>query len=388
MQTSHCDCRNKSYAKVSGAFANVILQHCCGQVTKIIKKSSIGTFGNEDIIREVVFNVTQKNTFSPRIIDAIYECGIIKYELCSPKRNVEVKQACKDLAQHLMAFHAAGVIHGDIKPQNVLYTSNKVAQLIDFSSATYVPEVYQLMTTIPYRAPEVMERQVPSTKADVWSLAVTLFEIMYGCGIVSSRYYMDAVTADDNTYHAVRALFDEYGEPDTLLSAKKSLMKYTIKKKLITIAIRTGREVDEEFIDFIAWMLEPNPILRLSAMDVFHCRYLADTQEYKAVEKQEPKPQIPQAHISDLAVETFFSKVQCMWFTTETLIVKTKQFVTLMDDYTIPCENLTSKSIIAAIMVAMVYGYASVTCDTTEVVCRTEFQDLLPRLIPLIMQME
>ena len=96
------------------------------------------------------------------------------------------KQCCEGLA----FIHARGVLHGDIKPENVLLDSEFDAKLCDFGWATRLVSS-QTAThprgTFEYMAPEVAFHKPHGLPADVWSLGVFLFELLHGSAPFRAR---------------------------------------------------------------------------------------------------------------------------------------------------------------------------------------------------------
>src|SRR3954447_3100468 len=83
----------------------------------------------------------------------------------------------------LAAIHAAGIVHRDVKPDNVLRMEDGRFVLSDFGLATYLPDstmVSVFVGTPHYMAPEVREGDPATTRSDVWSLGVVLHEIFFG----------------------------------------------------------------------------------------------------------------------------------------------------------------------------------------------------------------
>jgi serine/threonine-protein kinase len=83
----------------------------------------------------------------------------------------------------LAAIHGAGIVHRDVKPDNVLRMEDGRLVLSDFGLATDLPEstmVSVFVGTPQYMAPEVREGDPATTRSDVWSLGVVLHEVFFG----------------------------------------------------------------------------------------------------------------------------------------------------------------------------------------------------------------
>ena len=86
------------------------------------------------------------------------------------------------LAAGLGAIHAAGILHRDVSPQNVLRMPDGRAVLSDFGLAT---DSFESTTnvgggTIAYMAPELIQSGRASVASDVWALGVVSHEIVFG----------------------------------------------------------------------------------------------------------------------------------------------------------------------------------------------------------------
>ncbi|GAB1520665.1 hypothetical protein RhiTH_003750 [Rhizoctonia solani] len=97
-------------------------------------------------------------------------------------------QICIELATAVEYLHQNGIVHGDIKPDNVLMTNQGRPQLGDFGSASSTlsttlnfTQTHSFGFTVRFAAPEIMGGENPFTKeSDVYALGMTIFNVMTG----------------------------------------------------------------------------------------------------------------------------------------------------------------------------------------------------------------
>ena len=98
----------------------------------------------------------------------------------------DVGEAAADLCDALDHAHSRGVVHRDIKPQNVLLAGeDRSAKLMDFGIARVadgagLTATGDVVGTLAYMAPEQAEGEAVAEPADVYSLALTLYEAWSG----------------------------------------------------------------------------------------------------------------------------------------------------------------------------------------------------------------
>ncbi|MGN6254044.1 MAG: serine/threonine-protein kinase [Solirubrobacterales bacterium] len=104
-------------------------------------------------------------------------------ELC----DREIGEIGADLCEALDHAHSRGVVHRDIKPQNVqvIPDSEPRAKLMDFGVAHLADDAPltvagDVVGTLAYMAPEQAEGRAAGPEADVYSLALTLYECWSG----------------------------------------------------------------------------------------------------------------------------------------------------------------------------------------------------------------
>ena len=108
------------------------------------------------------------------------------------KRSFKVSESVAkwiiaDIAKGLLYLHCHGVVHRDLKLENVMLRQSKggrlEAVLIDFGMSCFLgPEQYSTepVGTLKYAAPEVISRLPYGFKADCWSLGVILYILLVG----------------------------------------------------------------------------------------------------------------------------------------------------------------------------------------------------------------
>jgi len=86
------------------------------------------------------------------------------------------------IAAGVAAIHAAGIVHRDLSPQNVLRMADGRAVVSDFGLATDAPDGTTSIHggTVAYMAPEVLRGGRASFAADIWSLGAVIHEVVFG----------------------------------------------------------------------------------------------------------------------------------------------------------------------------------------------------------------
>ncbi|WP_264072845.1 serine/threonine-protein kinase, partial [Mycobacterium palustre] len=105
-----------------------------------------------------------------------------RYGPLSPPRAVAI---VRQIGSALDAAHAAGVMHRDVKPENILVSADDFAYLVDFgiASATSDEKLTQFGTTVgtvKYMAPERFSDAEVTYRADIYALACVLYECLTG----------------------------------------------------------------------------------------------------------------------------------------------------------------------------------------------------------------
>jgi serine/threonine kinase PknH len=136
----------------------------------------------------------------------------------SPPRAVAI---ITQIASALDAAHAAGVMHRDVKPPNILVTRDDFAYLVDFgiASATTDEKLTQLGTAVgtwKYMAPERFSNDEVTYRADIYSLACVLYECLTGsppypsdsAGVLVSAHLLEPIPQPSAKRSGIPRAFD------------------------------------------------------------------------------------------------------------------------------------------------------------------------------------
>lgn len=112
--------------------------------------------------------------------------GITLKRYIEEKGKLSVKEACSialQIAAGLEAAHGNGIIHRDIKPQNILISRDGMAKVTDFGiakAATSNTITSNAMGSVHYISPEQARGGFSDEKSDIYSLGITLYEMLAG----------------------------------------------------------------------------------------------------------------------------------------------------------------------------------------------------------------
>ncbi|PLW10192.1 hypothetical protein PCASD_04862 [Puccinia coronata f. sp. avenae] len=179
-------------------------------------------------------------------------------------------------------LHEQGIVHGDLKPENLLMTSNGYMKLADFGLArrlTSSTHPNLLFGTVYYMAPEMIDGSFFGPSIDWWALGVLLYQTLF------ARYPFDLprlpssnhrFSRDDQNRVKLLICSGEYRIPYPIdfpcLSFLKRLLSRTPSRRLLTRA-----SISDEYIYFLG----------ISWEDVLNQRYeppFVPTETHKVLE--------------------------------------------------------------------------------------------------------
>ncbi|MGA8764574.1 MAG: protein kinase, partial [Candidatus Sulfotelmatobacter sp.] len=113
----------------------------------------------------------------------------LRERLRRPLALEEFLHIAMQCADALVAAHAHGIVHCDLKPENIMLTATQQVKILDFGVAKRLPRTDQSSTveepgvvcgTPAYMSPEVLLDNHPDERADIFSLGVVFYEALSG----------------------------------------------------------------------------------------------------------------------------------------------------------------------------------------------------------------
>ena len=210
----------------TGAFGTVCVAFDTKLKSKVVIKRCVMVFLTIDkalsVYREMVLlshfkhtNIVKMlNVFIPPSPEAESDATLGIYlvlEFCDKTlaHIIESQQLTEDqirniLSQTLQALayiHAAGIVHRDINPHNIMINNNGVVKIIDFGLACLVCEVTTAYVSTWWNtAPEIVLSLPADQRVDIWSAGCVLFQMIARCPLFSSTNKSHVLSLMMNTF--------------------------------------------------------------------------------------------------------------------------------------------------------------------------------------------
>ena len=133
-----------------------------------------------------VYDVSQNDDLEYIVMELIN--GITLRQYMSKKGQIswmEVLHFSKQIASAISHAHQHGIIHRDIKPQNIMLLKDGTIKVADFGIAALENEINihseQAIGSLNYTAPEVAKGEYIDGRCDIYSLGISMYEMLCGC---------------------------------------------------------------------------------------------------------------------------------------------------------------------------------------------------------------
>ena len=219
--------------------------------------------------------------------------GITLKEYISKKGKLSVKEATSiaiQVSMGLEAAHSHGIVHRDVKPQNIIISTDGKVKVTDFGIARAASSntiSSNVMGSVHYSSPEQVRGGYSDEKSDIYSLGITLYEMVTG------RVPFDG---DTTVAIAIKHLQEEMVppsvySPDLPYSLEQIIMKCTQKS-----VDRRYNKMEDVIEDLKHSLIDPQgDFMKLTSVDTDAKTVVISDEELgeiKHTPKQTLKPDI------------------------------------------------------------------------------------------------
>lgn len=174
----------------------------------------------------------------------------------------EMVHILKGLGHALEYMHKYGIVHGDVKPGNVLVSYRYESILSDFTLTTFPKKGLEVpCASLYWRPPESMLGELYTPASDVFSFAVIIMDCLYGCS-----FFRDVLQIDSNEA-GLTALCSVLGLPPAtwvdrikVPSVADSALRYRLSQATSALTLRD--EEQQMLDDLLKHMLCWDPVER------------------------------------------------------------------------------------------------------------------------------
>jgi serine/threonine-protein kinase len=240
------------------------------------------------------------------IVMEYVEGQTLRRRLAEPIPVLEFLPIATECALALAAAHNAGVVHHDIKPENIMLTTSGQVKVLDFGVAKNLPSRPESSTlstqtctefagTLNYMAPEAVREEESDSRADIFSLGIVFYEAIAGSNPFRAKSFLE--TSDRILHHDQVPLCElnpklpaEFDRIVGKMLAKDSARRYSTAADLAVDLRALERSLTESGVHVIRqlpvarrrWVMPWGPLILAAASLVAIAVYTPARQQLKA----------------------------------------------------------------------------------------------------------
>lgn len=172
----------------------------------------ISTVYHKNIVN--LYDVDQEGHYSYLVMEYVDGVDLKQYIKNKVRLSVdEIYVIMKQIISAMAVAHKKGIIHRDLKTQNILISKDNVVKITDFGIATGLNETALTQTntligSIHYLSPELARGSKATIQSDIYALGIIMYELMKGtvpfngdsAVSIAMKHFQNAVPSIDTIY--------------------------------------------------------------------------------------------------------------------------------------------------------------------------------------------
>ncbi len=215
--------------------------------------------------------------------------GITLKEYISKKGKLSIKEATSiaiQVSMGLEAAHSHGIVHRDVKPQNIIISTDGKVKVTDFGIARAASSntiSSNVMGSVHYSSPEQVRGGYSDEKSDIYSLGITLYEMVTG------RVPFDG---DTTVAIAIKHLQEEMVPPSTYCEDLPYSLEQIILKCTQKSVGRRYERMEDVITDLKHSLIDPQgDFVKLSSVDNEAKTRVISEEELGEIKQKQPVKQ-------------------------------------------------------------------------------------------------